>query len=227
MGTVMVTAMDTDIILVMDTVMVTDMDITDTSLERGPLMLNPLLMPSPLLLLSPDMLMVLMVSAMLTVMVLTDTDTPLPMLMDTITAKDLLSPPLLLNLDTVTVMLTDTDMVTVTDTPMLDITVTITAKGLLKPSPITVTVMLLMPTMVTVMAVTVMVTVMATVMLMASKFILLSFLSNYYNGCVYKKFYDSENFDLRSTVPEVESHYARDFSHVICYSVQISLIKFE
>merc|ERR550532_1039762 len=94
----------------------------------------------------------------------------------------------------------------VTDTPMLDTTVTITAKGLLKPSPLTVTVMLLMPTMVTVMAVTVMVTVMATGMLMASKFILLSFLSNYYyNGCVYKKFYDSENFDLRSTVPEVES----------------------
>merc|ERR1712183_730148 len=142
--------------------------------------------PSPLLLLSPDMPMALMVSAMLTVMVLMDTDTP--MLMDTITAKDLLSPPLLLNpdmgiMDTVTVMLTDTD------TPML-ITVTITAKGLLKPSPITVTVMLLMPT---------------TVMLMASKFILLSFLSNYYNGCVYKKFYDSENFDLRSTVLEVES----------------------
>merc|ERR1739846_232023 len=109
---------------------------------------------------------------------------------DTITAKDLLSPPLLLNPDTVT---TDTVTVTLTDTdtPML-IMVTITAKGLLKPSPITVTVMLL-------------VTVMATVMLMASKFILLSFLSNYYNGCVYKKFYDSENFDLRSTVPEVES----------------------
>merc|ERR1711936_462155 len=107
------------------------------------------------------------------------------MLMDTITAKDLLSPPLPLNPDT----LTDTD------TPML-IMVTITAKGLLKPSPITVTVMLLMPTMVTVM---VMVTVMATVITaMASKFILLSFLSNYYNGCVYKKFYDSENFDLRS-----------------------------
>merc|ERR1739842_23475 len=95
--------------------------------------------------------------------------------------------------DTVTVTVTDTD------TPM-PITVTITAKGLLKPSPLmvttTVTLMLLMPTMVTVMA---------TVMLMASKFILLSFLSNYYNGCVYKKFYDSENFDLRSTVPEVES----------------------
>merc|ERR1712179_521981 len=69
-----------------------------------------------------------------------------------------------------------------TDTPML--TDTITAKGLLSPSPITVTVMLLMPTMVTVMAVTVMVTVMATVMLMASKFILLSFLSNYYNAAV-------------------------------------------
>merc|ERR1712210_370935 len=101
-----------------------------------------------------------------------------------ITAKDLLSPPLLLNPDTVI-----TDTVTDTDTPM-PITVTITAKGLLKPSPITVTVMLLMPTM---------------VMVMASKFILLSFLSNYYNGCVYKKFYDSENFDLRSTVPEVES----------------------
>merc|ERR1712083_966237 len=118
-----------------------------------------------------------------------------PMLMDTITAKDLLSPPLLLNpdmviTDTVTVMLTDTD------TPML-IMVTITAKGLLKPSPITVTVMLLMPTMVTVM-------VMATVMLMASKFILLSFLSNYYNGCVYKKFYNLESFDLRSTVSEVQ-----------------------
>merc|ERR1712172_375326 len=116
-----------------------------------------------------------------------DTDTPMLML-DTITAKDLLSPPLLLNPDTV---ITDTVMVmlTDTDTPML-IMVTITAKGLLKPSPITVMVM---------------VTVMATVMLMASKFILLSFLSNYYNGCVYKKFYDSENFDLRSTVPEVES----------------------
>merc|ERR1712183_417696 len=152
-------------------------------------------MPSPLLLLSPDMLMV---SAMLTVMVLMDTDTPMLML-DTITAKDLLSPPLLLNpdtviTDTVTVMLMDTD------TPML-ITVTITAKGLLKPSPITVTVMLLMPTMVTVM---VMVTVMATVMLMASKFILLSFLSKYYNGCVYKKFYNLESFDLRSTVSEVQ-----------------------
>merc|ERR1711956_92627 len=114
-------------------------------------------------------------------------------------AKDLLSPPLLLNLDTVTVMLTDTDTVTLTDTdtPMLDILVTITAKGLLKPSPITV--MLLMPTMVAVMAVTVMATV------MASKFILLSFLSNYYyNGCVYKKFYNLESFDLRSTVPEVQ-----------------------
>merc|ERR1712008_659172 len=113
--------------------------------------------------------------------VLMDTDTPMLML-DTITAKDLLSPLLLLNLDTVTVMLTvtdtDTDMVTVmltdTDTPMLD---TITAKGLLKPRPLTVTVMLLMPTM-------------ATVTVMASKFILLSFLSNYYKGCVYKKFYD-------------------------------------
>merc|ERR1712129_357935 len=93
-------------------------------------------------------------------------DTPM-LMMGTITAKDLLnpllSPPLLLNLDTVTVMLTDTDtdtdmvtvMLTDTDTPMLD---TITAKDLLKPSPITVTVMLLMPTMVTVMAVMVMVT---------------------------------------------------------------------
>merc|ERR1712037_487513 len=119
---------------------VTDTDIT--TLERGPLM------PNPLLLLSPDMLMALMVSAMLTVMVLMDTDTPML---------------------------------------MLD---TITAKGLLKPSPITVTLMLLMPTMVTVM---VMVTVMAMVMLMASKFILLSFLSNYYNGCVYKKFYNLES----------------------------------
>merc|ERR1712161_87431 len=102
--------------------------------------------------------MAVMVSVMLTVMVvLMDTDTPMLMLV-TITAKDLLnpllSPPLLLNLDTVTVMLTDTD----TDT----------------------------------------------VMLMASKFILLSFLSNYYNGCVYKKFYNLESFDLRSTVPEVQ-----------------------
>merc|ERR1711935_1028513 len=82
------------------------------------------------------------------------------LMLDTITAKDLLnpllSPLLLLNLDTVTV-------------------------------PLTVTVMLLMPTMVTVMVV---VTVMATVTVMASKFILLSFLSNYYKGCVYKKFYD-------------------------------------
>merc|ERR1711910_238342 len=92
--------------------------------------------------------MVLMVSAMLTVMALMDTDTP--MLMDTITAM----------------------------------------------------LMLLMPTMV---MVTVMVTVMATVMLTASKFILLSFLSNYYNGCVYKKFYNLESFDLRSTVSEVQS----------------------
>jgi hypothetical protein len=149
-----------------------------------------------------------MVLVMLTVMVmLMDTDTPMLML-DTITAKDLLSlppspplsPPLLLTTDTD--MDTGTDMVTVmlmdTDTPML---VTITAKGLLKPSPIMVMVMLLMPTMVTVM---VMVTVMATVMLMASKFILLSFLSNYYNGCVYKKFYNLESFDLRSTVSEVQ-----------------------
>merc|ERR1712210_331891 len=180
------------IILVMDTVMVTDTDITDTTLERGPLMLNPPLMPNPLLPLSLDMLMALMVLVMLTVMDISvmDTDTPMLMLESTITAKDLLSPPLLLNpdtviTDTVTVMLTDTDT-------RMPITVTITAKGLLKPSPITVTVMLLMPTM-------------ATVMVMASKFILLSFLSNYYNGCVYKKFYDSENFDLRSTVPEVES----------------------
>merc|ERR1739846_121664 len=117
---------------------------------------------------------------------------------DTITAKDLLSPPLLLNPDTVTTD-TVTVMLTDTDTPML-IMVTITAKGLLKPSPIMVTVMLLMPTMVTVM---VMVTV--TAILMASKFILLSFLSNYYNGCVYKKFYNLESFDLRSTVSEVQS----------------------
>merc|ERR1712203_10385 len=123
-------------------------------------------------------------------MVLMDTDTP--MLMDTITAKDLLSPPLLLNPDTTVTTDTVTVMLTDTDTPML-IMVTITAKGLLKPSPITVTVMLLTPTMVT----TVMVIVTVTAILMASKFILLSFLSNYYNGCVYKKFYDSENFDLR------------------------------
>merc|ERR1719291_1273821 len=95
-------------------------------------------------------------------------------MVSTITAKDLLSPPLLLNPDTV---ITDTVTVTLTDT-----------------------VMLLMPTMVTVMVI-----VTVTAILMASKFILLSFLSNYYNGCVYKKFYDSENFDLRSTVPEVES----------------------
>merc|ERR1719319_19202 len=141
-----------------------------------------------------------MVLVMLTVMVilLMDTDTPLPMLVSTITAKDLLSPPLLLNPDMVT---TDTVTVTLTDTdtPML-IMVTITAKGLLKPSPITVTVMLLMPIMVTVMVI-----VMVTAILMASKFILLSFLSNYYNGCVYKKFYNLESFDLRSTVSEVQS----------------------
>merc|ERR1739842_72918 len=155
------------------------------------------LMPNPLLPLSPDMLMALMVLVMLTVMVILvmDTDTPTDTTVSTITAKDLLSPPLLLNPDMVT---TDTVTVTLTDTdtPML-IMVTIMAKGLLKPSLLTViTVMLLMPTVLTVMV---------TVMLMASKFILLSFLSNYYNGCVYKKFYDSENFDLRSTVPEVES----------------------
>merc|ERR1719418_166913 len=130
----------------MDMVMVTDTDFTDTTLERGPLMLNPLQMPNPLLPLSPDMFMALMDLVMLTVMVILvmDTDTPMLMLESTITAKDLLSPPLLLSPDTVT-----TDMVTVmltdTDTPML-IMVTITAKDLLKPSPITVTVMLLMPT---------------------------------------------------------------------------------
>merc|ERR1712172_218199 len=124
----------------------------------------------------------LTVLVMLTVMgiLVMDTDTPMLSTMEsTITAKDLLSLPLLLNPDTV---ITDTVTVTLTDTdtPML-ITVTITAKGLLKPSPLTVTtVMLLMPTVVTVTV---------TVMLMASKFILLSFLSNYYNGCVYKKFY--------------------------------------
>merc|ERR1712203_1276756 len=108
--------------------------------------------------LSPDMLMALMALVMLTVMVILvmDTDTPMDTMVSTITAKDLLSPPLLLNPDMVTVMV-----------------------------------------MVMVMAMVIMV--------MASKFILLSFLSNYYNGCVYKKFYDSENFDLRSTVPEVES----------------------
>merc|ERR1719278_301838 len=131
-----------------------------------------------------------MVLVMLTVMVISvmDTDTPMLMLESTITAKDLLSPPLLLNPDTV---ITDTVTVTLTDTDTpMPITVTITAKGLLKPSP----------TMVTVM---VMVTVTATVTLMASKFILLSFLSNYYNGCVYKKFYNLESFDLRSTVSEV------------------------
>merc|ERR1712161_56517 len=116
-----------------------------------------------------------MVSVMLTVMVvLMDTDTPMLML-DTITAKDLLnpllSPLLLLNLDTVTVMLTVTD----TDTDMVTVMLTVTVM------------LLLMPTMVTVMVV---VTVMATVTVMASKFILLSFLSNYYKGCVYKKFYD-------------------------------------
>merc|ERR1719278_1713966 len=122
------------------------------------------------------------------------------MLESTITAKDLLSPPLLPNPDTV---ITDTVTVTLTDTdtPMLMVTtVTITAKGLLKPSPITVTGMLLMPTMVTVMVI-----VTVTDILMASKFILLSFLSNYYNGCVYKKFYNLESFDLRSTVSEVQS----------------------
>merc|ERR1712060_538921 len=129
------------------------------------------------------------------VILVMDTDTPTDTMVSTITAKDLLSPPLLLNPDTV---ITDTVTVTLTDTDTpMPITVTITAKGLLKPSPITVTVMFLMPTMVTVMA--------TVITAMASKFILLSFLSNYYNGCVYKKFYDSENFDLRSTVPEVES----------------------
>merc|ERR1719273_1186158 len=152
-----------------------------------------------------------MVSDMLTVMVLMDTDTP--MLMDTITAKDLLSQPLLLNPDTV---ITDTVTVTLTDTPML-IMVTITAKGLLKPSPITVTVMLLMPTMViTVMAI-------VSVTAIASKFILLSVLSNYYNGCVYKKFYDSENFDLRSTVPEVES---LAYSNEILVMLSVILCRF-
>merc|ERR1719350_1744118 len=145
----------------MDTVMVADTDITDTTLERGPLMLNPLLMPNPLLPLSPDMLMALMVLVMLTVMVI--------LVMDM-------------------------------DTPMLMLESTITAKDLLNPSPITVTVMLLMPTMVTVMVI-----VTVTAILMASKFILLSFLSNYYNGCVYKKFYNLESFDLRSTVSEVQS----------------------
>merc|ERR1739844_11863 len=164
--------------------MVMDTDIADTTLERGPLMLNPLLMPNPLLPLSPDMLMALMVLVMLTVMVILvmDMDTPTDTMVSTITAKDLLSPPLL-------------------------------------PNPITVTVMLLMPTMVT----TVMVIVMVTAILMASKFILLSFLSNYYNGCVYKKFYDSENFDLRSTVPEVES---LAYSNEILVMLSVILCRF-
>merc|ERR1719458_463419 len=97
---------------------------------------------------------------------------------------------------TVLVMLTVTViLVTDTDTPLPMLMDTITAKDLLSP-----------PLPLHMDTVTVMVTVMATVITaMASKFILLSFLSNYYNGCVYKKFYDSENFDLRSTVPEVES----------------------
>merc|ERR1711997_1124612 len=138
-----------------------------------------------------------------------DTDTPTDTTVSTITAKDLLSPPLLLNPDTVTVTVALTD----TDTPMLMVTTaTITAKGLLKLSPITVTVMLLMPTMVMVM-----------VMVMVSKFILLSFLSNYYNGCVYKKFYDSENFDLRSTVPEVES---LAYSNEILVMLSVILCRF-
>merc|ERR1712158_278766 len=107
-------------------------------------------------------------------------------MVSTITAKDLLSPPLLPNPDTV-----------ITDT---------------------VTVMLLMPTMVTVMVI-----VTVTAILMASKFILLSFLSNYYNGCVYKKFYDSENFDLRSTVPEVES---LAYSNEILVMLSVILCRF-
>merc|ERR1740123_1285059 len=103
------------------------------------------------------------------VILVMDMDTPTDTMVSTITAKDLLSPPLLLNPDMVT---TDTVTVTLTDTDTpMPITVTITAKGLLKLSPITVT-------------------------LMPSKFILLSFLSNYYNGCVYKKFYNLESFDL-------------------------------
>merc|ERR1712037_252130 len=107
------------------------------------------------------------------------------------------NPLLLLSLDMLMALMVSAMLMVMvlmdTDTPtlMLD---TITAKDLLSP--------LLLLNLDTVM---VMVTVTATVMLMASKFILLSFLSNYYNGCVYKKFYDSENFDLRSTVPEVES----------------------
>merc|ERR1719273_163951 len=177
-------------------------------------------MAKPLLPLSPDMLMALMVLVMLTVMVILvmDTDTPTDTMVSTITAKDLLSPPLLPNPDTV---ITDTVTVTLTDTdtPMLiTVTITITAKGLLKPSPITVTVMLLMPTMVTVMVI-----VTVTAILMASKFILLSFLSNYYNGCVYKKFYDSENFDLRSTVPEVES---LAYSNEILVMLSVILCRF-
>merc|ERR1719151_475204 len=107
-----------------------------------------------------------MVLVMLTVTVISvmDTDTPMLMLESTITAKDLLSPPLLLNPDTV---ITDTVTVTLTDTDTpMPITVTITAKGLLKLSPITVTVMLRMPTRGTVR---VRGTVTATVMLMASK----------------------------------------------------------
>merc|ERR1739844_230389 len=146
-------------------------------------------------------IILVMDTVMVTVMVILVTDTDTPMLMlDTITANDLLSPPLLLNPDTVTTD-TVTVMLTVTDTPM-PITVTITAKGLLKPSLLTVT---------------------ATVMLMASKFILLSFLSNYYNGCVYKKFYDSENFDLRSTVPEVES---LAYSNEILVMLSVILCRF-
>merc|ERR1712029_839382 len=102
-------------------------------------------------LLSPDMV----TTAMLMVMdiPITDTDTS-----DTIMAKDLLSPLPLLSPDMVTTAM-DTVMLTVMDIPITD-TDTITARGPLKPNPLTDTTVIPMPTMVT--------TVMDSVMVMVT-----------------------------------------------------------
>merc|ERR1719232_2581762 len=112
-------------------------------------MLNPLLPLSPLLLLSPKLNQLLLLSPHMVTMVM-DTATPMPTMDTTISAKDQLNPDMFMDH-----MLMDMHMVMAI----------IMARDLLSPLMVT----MVMVTMV------IMVTVMVMVMLMASKFILLSF----------------------------------------------------
>merc|ERR1739848_360806 len=116
------------------------------------------------------------------------------MVMATITARDPLNPLPPPSLDMVTtVMVTDTVMLMVMAT--ITVTPTITARDLLS----------------LVMDILIMVMVMLTVDIMdtptatANRFILMLKITT--NGCAcLVQVFDSENFDLRSTVPKVESH---------------------